>query len=91
MQYVNDSTSRLVFADGTQFIHLADLSDDGLTDLMRICNGEICYWPNLGYCRFGAKVTMDNAPHLEMPNFQAWNSARRLRPASTTSKAAFRR
>jgi len=25
-------------------------------------NGEVCYWPNLGYGRFGAKVTMDNAP-----------------------------
>src|SRR5262249_55198066 len=52
---------RLVFADGTESIYLADLSGDGLTDLVRIRNGEVCYWPNLGYCRFGAKVTMDNA------------------------------
>ena len=29
---------------------------------MRIRNGEVCYWPNLGYGRFGAKVTMDDAP-----------------------------
>ncbi|QEA39651.1 toxin [Pistricoccus aurantiacus] len=49
---------RLVFADGTQSIFLADMSGDGLTDLVRIRNGEVCYWPNLGYCRFGAKVTM---------------------------------
>jgi len=59
---------RLVFADGTQSIYLADLSGDGLTDLVRIRNNEICYWPNLGYCRFGAKVTMDNAPHFDHPD-----------------------
>lgn len=53
---------RLVFADGTQSIYLADLSGDGLTDIVRIRNGEVCYWPNLGYGRFGAKVTMDGAP-----------------------------
>lgn len=59
---------RLVFADGTQSIYLADLSGDGLTDLVRIRNGEVCYWPNLGYGRFGAKVTMDNAPHFDHPD-----------------------
>ncbi len=59
---------RLVFADGTQSIYLADLSGDGLTDLVRIRCGEVCYWPNLGYGRFGAKVTMDNAPHFDHPD-----------------------
>jgi YD repeat-containing protein len=55
----------LVFADGTESIYLADMSGDGLTDLVRIRNGEVCYWPNLGYGRFGTKVTMDNAPRLD--------------------------
>jgi len=59
---------RLVFADGTQSIYLADLSGDGLTDLARVRNGEVCYWPNLGYGRFGAKITMDNAPHFDNPD-----------------------
>jgi RHS repeat-associated protein len=59
---------RLVFADGTQSIYLADLSGDGLTDLARIRNGEVCYWPNLGYGRFGAKVTMDHAPWFDNPD-----------------------
>nr|WP_281722007.1 SpvB/TcaC N-terminal domain-containing protein [Nitrosomonas nitrosa] len=59
---------RLVFADGTQSIYLADLSGDGLTDLVRIRNGEICYWPNLGYGRFGAKITMDHAPIFDNPD-----------------------
>jgi hypothetical protein len=59
---------KLVFADGTQSIYLADLSGDGLTDLVRICNGEVCYWPNLGYGLFGTKVTMDNAPWFDYPD-----------------------
>ncbi len=58
----------LVFADGTQSIYLADLSGDGLTDLVRVRNGEVCYWPNLGYGRFGAKVTMDNSPWFDLPD-----------------------
>src|SRR4029453_16558891 len=59
---------RLLFADGTQSIYLSDLSGDGLTDLVRIRNGEVSYWPNLGYGRFGAKVTMDNAPWFDAPD-----------------------
>src|SRR6266571_1494987 len=59
---------RVVFADGAQSIYLADLSGDGLTDLVRIRNGEVCYWPNLGYGHFGAKVTMDNAPWFDVPD-----------------------
>ncbi len=59
---------RLVLADGTQSIYLADLCGDGLTDLVRIRNGEVCYWPNLGYGRFGAKVAMDNAPWFDNPD-----------------------
>lgn len=56
---------RVVFADHTQSIYVADMSGDGLTDIVRIRNGEVCYWPNLGYGRFGAKVTMDNAPWFD--------------------------
>ena len=59
---------KLVFADGTESIFLADLSGDGLTDLVRIRNGEVCYWPNQGYGRFGAKITMDDAPFFDHPD-----------------------
>jgi RHS repeat-associated protein len=59
---------RVVFSDGTQNVQLADLSGDGLSDLVRIRNGEVCYWPNLGYGRFGAKVTMDDAPLFDFPD-----------------------
>jgi RHS repeat-associated protein len=58
----------VVFADGTQAVVVADLSGDGLTDIVRIRNGEICYWPNLGYGCFGARVTMDNAPWFDAPD-----------------------
>jgi RHS repeat-associated protein len=56
---------RLIFADGTESIFLADMSGDGLTDLLRIRAGEVCYWPNLGYGRFGAKVAMDGVPRID--------------------------
>jgi RHS repeat-associated protein len=59
---------RLVFADGMQSIYLADMCGDGLTDLVQISNGEVCYWPNLGYARFGPKVTMENAPRFDTPD-----------------------
>jgi RHS repeat-associated protein len=59
---------RIVFADDTQSIYLADLSGDGLTDIVRVRNGEVCYWPNLGFGRFGAKVTTDNAPWFDNPD-----------------------
>ena len=59
---------RLVFADGAQSVYLADMSGDGLSDFLRVGNGEIAYWPNLGYGRFGAKVTMDNAPWFDFPD-----------------------
>ena len=59
---------RLVLADGTQSIYLADMCGDGLTDLVRVRNSEVCYWPNLGYGRFGPKVTMDNAPRFDTPD-----------------------
>jgi RHS repeat-associated protein len=57
-----ESGPALIFADAAQSIYLADFSGDGLTDIVRIRNGEVCYWPNLGYGRFGAKITMDGAP-----------------------------
>lgn len=55
---------RLIFADATESFHLADMTGDGHTDLVRISNGNTSYWPNLGYGRFGRKVTMDNSPRL---------------------------
>ena len=58
----------LVFSDPTSSIFLASVSGSGLTDIVRIRNGEVCYWPNLGYGRFGAKVNMDFCPVFDAPD-----------------------
>jgi RHS repeat-associated protein len=68
----------LVFADVSQSIHLADMTGDGLADIVRIRNGDVCYWPNLGYGRFGARVAMGGAPVFDHPD--RWDP-RRLRLA----------
>lgn len=51
--------------DSAEMIYLSDFSGDGLLDLVRIRNGDVCYWPSLGYGEFGDKVTMDNAPWFD--------------------------
>jgi RHS repeat-associated protein len=56
---------RILFSDATETVHLADLNGDGMVDIVRVRNGNICYWPNMGYGRFGAKVAMDNAPFFD--------------------------
>ena len=58
----------VLFADQEQRIFLADMSGDGMTDIVRIRNDEICYWANIGYGRFGAKVTMSNSPRFDHPD-----------------------
>ena len=57
-----DLSPRVLFADGTETLFLADMNGDGLTDIVRIRNGSVCYWPSLGYARFGAKVTLSDCP-----------------------------
>ena len=56
---------KIVFSDGTDTIFIADMSGDGLNDIVRVRNGETAYWPNMGYGRFGTKVTMDRAPRFD--------------------------
>lgn len=63
----NENTGpALVFANSESSVYLADMSGDGLSDLVRIRQGEICYWPNLGYGRFGAKIQMDGSPTFDI-------------------------
>ena len=58
----------LIYADQKHTVFLADMTGDGLTDLVRICNGEICYWASQGYGKFSAKVTMNQSPWFENPD-----------------------
>lgn len=63
--YDEEKGPSIVFSDEMQSIFLADMTGDGMQDIVRIKNGSVSYWPNLGYGRFGAKVTMDHAPRFD--------------------------
>lgn len=58
----------VVFADADMSVHVADMSGDGLSDIVRIRNGELIYWPNLGYGKFGPRVVMSHAPTYDKPD-----------------------
>ena len=49
---------------GDPHIRLADMTGDGLQDIVLVRNGSIAYWPNLGYGRWGPRVQMRRAPRL---------------------------
>lgn len=57
----------IFFNDTSGRIRLADMTGDGLADIVRIHHGTVEYWPNLGYGQFGRKITMEvpDAPSLE--------------------------
>ncbi len=57
-----------VYATDDAVMQLVDMTGDGLADVVRVRNGEICFWPNLGYGRFGRKVTMEGSPHFATPD-----------------------
>jgi len=59
-----DRGPKVVLSDGTETMFLADMTGDGLSDIVRVRNGEVSYWPNLGYGRFGRRVSMDRAPRF---------------------------
>ena len=52
----------LVFSDPR--VRLADLTGDGLSDLVLVDDGRVEYWPNLGYGRFGARRVMSGVPRI---------------------------
>lgn len=43
-------------------VHLADMTGDGLADLVLVDRSGVHYWPNLGRGRFGQRVTMKGRP-----------------------------
>lgn len=61
-----DQFPDVFFNDPAQRVRLADMTGDGLNDLVLVHNGRIDYWPNLGYGRFGKRITMQNAPRLDV-------------------------
>ncbi len=59
---------KVVFQNTAETIQLTDMSGDGLMDIVRVRNGEVCYWPNLGYGRFGKKITLADSPNFAEPD-----------------------
>ncbi len=55
------------FNDPDDRVRLADMTGDGLNDIVLVHSGHIEYWPNLGYGRFGPRITMEGAPRFEEP------------------------
>lgn len=43
----------------------ADMTGDGLPDQVRVQNGRVEYWPNLGNGQFGEGIVMEDAPALD--------------------------
>ena len=54
---------QLDFAD--PHVQLADMTGDGLTDIVLIHRRRVRFWPNLGHGRFGPPVAMANGPDFE--------------------------
>ena len=52
------------FDDPAGRVRLADMSGDGLNDIVLVHDGRIDYWPNLGYGKFGRRLTMANSPRI---------------------------
>ncbi|MBW4680589.1 MAG: hypothetical protein KME19_10790 [Microcoleus vaginatus WJT46-NPBG5] len=46
-------------------LHFADIFGTGKQHLVRITNGSVECWPNLGYGRFGKKIQLANAPRFD--------------------------
>ncbi|MFI9106144.1 SpvB/TcaC N-terminal domain-containing protein [Streptomyces fildesensis] len=45
-------------------VRFADMTGDGLQDIVLLRNGNVAYWPNQGHGRWGARVTMRRSPRL---------------------------
>ncbi|GIJ51366.1 hypothetical protein Val02_82520 [Virgisporangium aliadipatigenens] len=45
-------------------VRLADMTGDGLQDIVLLHNGNVTYWPSLGHNRWGSRVVMRDAPRL---------------------------
>ncbi|MFI7426464.1 SpvB/TcaC N-terminal domain-containing protein [Micromonospora sp. NPDC049836] len=45
-------------------VRLADMTGDGLQDIVLVRDGNVTYWPNLGHGRWGPAVQMRHAPRL---------------------------
>ena len=47
-------------------VRWADLSGDGMLDITLVYDGNVQYWPNLGYGRWGRRLHMRNSPRFPL-------------------------
>ncbi len=45
-------------------IRTADMSGDSMQDIVMVGDGRVDYWPNMGYGKWGAMVSMKNSPRF---------------------------
>ncbi len=57
---LEENGPQVLFSDSNErlIVTTMDMSGDGLADIVLIQNNSVCYYPNLGFGRFGAKITM---------------------------------
>lgn len=59
-------------------VRLADMTGDGLQDIVLIHDGNVEYWPNLGHNRWGRRVSMRRAPRLRDSGYELGYDPQRL-------------
>jgi len=59
-----DSFPDVYFDDPDGRVRLADMSGDGLTDIVMVHDGRIEYWPNKGHGDWGGRIVMEHAPRI---------------------------
>ena len=47
---------------GDRGVRLADMSGDGLQDMVSLQSGNVCYWPYLGHGAWGRRIEMERSP-----------------------------
>jgi len=52
------------FNSESTLVRFADMFGDGKSHLVKIENGKVECWPNLGYGKFGERVELKNAPYF---------------------------
>lgn len=59
-------------------VRFADMTGDGLQDIVLIHDGNVDYWPNLGHNRWGSRISMRHAPRYNDRGYPLGYDPRRI-------------
>lgn len=59
-------------------VRLADMTGDGLQDVVLIHDGNVEYWPNLGHNNWGRRISMRHAPRYRDSGYTLGYDPRRI-------------